>query len=66
MASRLIDMDRLARIVDNWPSSPETAHDRRWELDVLLTRALHVGAFIQWAETKYSSSADSCADVTAA
>jgi asparagine synthase (glutamine-hydrolysing) len=66
IASRLIDVDRLARIVADWPTSPDAAHERRLELDVLLTRALQVGAFIQWAETKYSSVAESSANATAA
>lgn len=66
IASRLIDVDRLARIVADWPTSPDAAHGRRLELDVLLTRALQVGAFIQWAETKYASSAGSAANMTAA
>jgi asparagine synthase (glutamine-hydrolysing) len=63
LVSRLIDVDRIAHIVDTWPADAAAAEPRRLELDILLTRALHVGAFIQWAESKDWSSgtaADGC------
>lgn len=47
---RLIDVDRLTRMVQDWPTDAAAAEPRRLELDTILTRALHVGAFIQWAE----------------
>jgi asparagine synthase (glutamine-hydrolysing) len=52
LATRLIDIDRLANATANWPTDAGEAESRRLELDTMLTRALHVGAFIQWAEAK--------------
>ncbi len=51
-ASRLLDPDRLARLVANWPANSAEAQALRPELEFMLNRALHVGAFIRWAEAK--------------
>jgi asparagine synthase (glutamine-hydrolysing) len=51
-AARLLDLDRLTQLVAGWP---QTAADSRPGLPgfyVMLTRALHVGAFIRWAEAQ--------------
>jgi hypothetical protein len=50
-AARLLDPDRLERLIARWPQTAEDAAPLRQELDGMLTRALHVGAFIRWAES---------------
>ncbi len=47
---RLLDLDRLSRIVQNWPANEVAAEYQRNDLDVVLTCALTVGTFIAWAE----------------
>lgn len=50
LADRLIDTGRLDRILDAWPNHPIAAERLRGELGSVLTGALAVGAFVQWAE----------------
>jgi len=50
LAAKMIDFERIDRIMADWPADAESAKSRNLELDILLTRALHVGAFIGWAE----------------
>jgi asparagine synthase (glutamine-hydrolysing) len=52
VASRLLDLDRLASLAARWPATAAEARSLRPQLDFMLNRALHVGAFIRWAETK--------------
>gem|GEM_PF-2570643 len=54
-AARLLDLDRLERLVAQWPQTPDGLALLRPELDGVLTRALHVGAFIRWAEAPVGS-----------
>lgn len=50
-ASRLLDLDRLDSILNNWPREPAAAERRRGELNAVLCAGLSVGAFIAWAES---------------
>jgi asparagine synthase (glutamine-hydrolysing) len=56
-AARLIDLDRLDRLVADWPSDLATAHRRNMLYHFMLPRALHVGAFIEWAEARANEAA---------
>ena len=49
-ASRLIDVERIECWLAEWPENAAQAMPLRYKLDMALTRALQVGAFIQWAE----------------
>jgi asparagine synthase (glutamine-hydrolysing) len=51
-ACRLLDLDRLSHLAANWPQNPADVALRRSELEAMFTRALHVGAFIRWAEAR--------------
>jgi asparagine synthase (glutamine-hydrolysing) len=51
-AARLIDLDRLAHLAANWPRTPDGVGMRKAELENMFPRALHVGAFIRWAESR--------------
>ncbi len=50
LASRLLDVPRMKRILDNWPQDAQAAEDRRQEIRVAFGRGLHVGQFIRWVE----------------
>ncbi len=50
LASRLIDTDRLDRMLDSWPKNPVAAERLRSELGSVLAGSVAVGAFVQWAE----------------
>jgi asparagine synthase (glutamine-hydrolysing) len=52
IASRLLDLDLLARVLADWPPTTEAMAGRRIELDTRMVRAFHVGAFIRWAEAR--------------
>lgn len=49
-ASRLIDLDRLDRVIGEWPADAVAAQPRRDQLQVMLQEALNVGTFIAWVE----------------
>ncbi|WP_311769166.1 asparagine synthase-related protein [Novispirillum itersonii] len=49
-ASRLIDLDRLERVLAKWPENAVAAEADRVGLQVMLQEALHVGAYIAWVE----------------
>jgi asparagine synthase (glutamine-hydrolysing) len=51
LASRLIDTDRLERLLDAWPKNPMAAERLRIELGSVLAGGVAVGAFVHWAET---------------
>jgi asparagine synthase (glutamine-hydrolysing) len=51
-AARIIDLDRLDRLVADWPADTAAAHRRDRLFHFVLPRALHVGAFIAWAEAR--------------
>jgi len=57
LAAKLIDFDKVDRIFASWPSDASAALNRQIELDILLTRVIHVGAFIRWAEPSAVASA---------
>lgn len=50
LASRLIDLERLKRLVAEWPSDAREAQARELEYRCALDRAIHVGQFIRWVE----------------
>ncbi|WP_431860941.1 asparagine synthase-related protein [Azospirillum sp.] len=50
LAARLLDLPRMKRMLDSWPSDPrqfigEAAHHR-----LLVARALHLGQYLRWIE----------------
>ncbi|MFV3130385.1 asparagine synthase-related protein [Niveispirillum sp. KHB5.9] len=49
-ASRLIDLDRLERLIADWPANAEAAEAKHLHLQVMLQEALHVGAYVAWIE----------------
>jgi asparagine synthase (glutamine-hydrolysing) len=51
LANRLIDTERLDRILDAWPTDTVAAERRRGELGSVLAAGLAVGAFVFWAES---------------
>ena len=50
LASRLIDVPRLKRLVTEWPADARAAEARMPEYRLALDRAVHVGQFIRWVE----------------
>lgn len=49
-ASRLLDIPRLKRLMDEWPKDEATAESRRFEYTGVLARGVHFGNFIRWVE----------------
>ena len=49
-ASRLLDLDRLERLIAEWPENTAAAEAARVQLQVMLQEALHVGNYIAWVE----------------
>jgi asparagine synthase (glutamine-hydrolysing) len=56
-AARFIDLDRLDRLLADWPADTAAAHRRQLLFHFVLPRALHVGAFIAWAEARANEAA---------
>jgi asparagine synthase (glutamine-hydrolysing) len=50
LASRLIDLPRLKRLVTHWPKDEREAQTRYPEYCLALTRAVHIGRFVCWVE----------------
>ena len=50
LASRLIDVARLKRLIAEWPNDASAAEVRASEYRLGLDRAVHVGQFIRWVE----------------
>ena len=50
LASRLLDVPRLKRILDRWPRDENAAEQRRREVQSAFSRGIHVGRFIRWVE----------------
>ena len=46
----LIDLPRLKRLIERWPSDEQSAQSRIVEYKLALARAVHVGRFIRWVE----------------
>ena len=50
LAARVLDLKRLKRLAENWPSDVATAHRRHTEYRGLLARAVHIGQFLRWVD----------------
>jgi asparagine synthase (glutamine-hydrolysing) len=50
LASRLIDLPRLKRLVAQWPKDEHAAESQELEYTAALSRGIHVGRFIRWVE----------------
>jgi asparagine synthase (glutamine-hydrolysing) len=50
LASRLIDLPRLKRLMAQWPKDENEAEKRRSEYRLALARGIHVGRFVRWVE----------------
>ena len=50
LASRLIDVPRLKRLMSEWPKDEHAAQLRRQEFYLALGHGVHVGQFIRWVE----------------
>jgi asparagine synthase (glutamine-hydrolysing) len=50
LASRLIDLSRLKRLMAQWPKDANEAEGRRSDYRLALARGVHVGRFIRWVE----------------
>ncbi len=50
LASRLLDLPRLKRLMAEWPKDANEAEKRSAEYRFALTRGVHVGHFIRWVE----------------
>lgn len=50
LASRLVDIPRLKRLLAEWPQDARSAEARTFEYRYALDRAVHLGLFIRWVE----------------
>ncbi len=50
VASHLLDLPRLKRLIDQWPKDANEAERRGGEFRLALARGVHVGHFIRWVE----------------
>ncbi len=50
LARRLMDLPRLRRLLETWPTDQDEAEKSRAEYRLALNRAVHVGQFIRWVE----------------
>jgi asparagine synthase (glutamine-hydrolysing) len=50
LASRLIDLPRLKRLLAEWPKDAQAAERRAPEYRLALARGVHVGRFVRWVE----------------
>jgi asparagine synthase (glutamine-hydrolysing) len=50
LASRLIDVPRLKRLMAEWPKDEQAAEQRLEEYKFALARGVHVGRFLRWVE----------------
>ena len=50
LASRLLDLPRLKRLIGQWPKNPESAERHAAEYRLALARGVHVGRFVRWVE----------------
>jgi asparagine synthase (glutamine-hydrolysing) len=50
IASRLIDLPRLKRLMREWPANAQAAEGRKREYRLALWRGINVGRFIRWVE----------------
>ena len=50
LASRLVDVPRLKRLITQWPKDEHAAEKRMSEYRFALARGVHVGRFVRWVE----------------
>jgi asparagine synthase (glutamine-hydrolysing) len=50
LASRLVDLSRLKRLMMQWPKDEVVAEQRLDDYKFALTRGVHVGQFVRWVE----------------
>lgn len=50
LAAKLIDIDRLKRLMRDWPADEQAAQLRAGDYRHVMMRALHAGQFIRWVE----------------
>src|SRR5262249_31332496 len=50
LASRLLDVPRLKRLLAEWPKDDHAAQQREAEYRLVLARGAHVGRFVRWVE----------------
>jgi asparagine synthase (glutamine-hydrolysing) len=50
LASRLLDLPRLKRLLQEWPADAQAAEGRMREYRLALWRGINVGRFIRWVE----------------
>jgi asparagine synthase (glutamine-hydrolysing) len=50
LASRLIDLPRLKRLMAQWPKDANEAEARKNEYRLVLARGVHAGRFVRWVE----------------
>jgi asparagine synthase (glutamine-hydrolysing) len=50
LASRLLDLPRLKRLMNQWPKDANEAEERSTDYQLALARGVHVGRFIRWVE----------------
>jgi asparagine synthase (glutamine-hydrolysing) len=50
LASRMLDVPRLQRLMREWPADEHAAQARWREYKNALTRGVHIGRFIRWVE----------------
>jgi hypothetical protein len=50
LATRILDVPRMTRILAGWPDDPRAIEDDGQLYRVSLLRALHVGQYLSWIE----------------
>ena len=50
LASRMLDIPRLRRLLDDWPKDEQAAQLRSRDYQRVFARGIHVGRFIRWVE----------------
>ena len=50
VASRMLDLPRLKRLLREWPADAQATEDRKREYRLALWRGVHVGRFIRWVK----------------
>lgn len=50
LASRLLDLPRLKRLLNDWPKDENSAQHRQSDYNLAFARGMHVGRFIKWVE----------------
>jgi asparagine synthase (glutamine-hydrolysing) len=50
LASRMLDLPRLKRLVAEWPKDEQAAQARASEYNLAFARGMHIGRFIRWVE----------------